>query len=46
MSKANYPELNNTVELAEQAGFVTTVLARKDPTDGDPRTYFVLAFHR
>ncbi len=46
MTKANYPELNDTVELAEQAGFVTEVLARKNPADGDPRTYFVLAFSR
>ncbi len=46
MTKANYPELNTAVELAEQAGFVTKVLARKDPADGDPRTYFVLAFDR
>jgi release factor glutamine methyltransferase len=46
MAKANYPELNSVVEMAEHAGFVTTVLASKEPTGDDIRTYHVLAFSR
>jgi release factor glutamine methyltransferase len=46
MAKANYPELNNVVELAEQAGLATTVLAKKEPTGDDIRTYYALAFGR
>ncbi len=46
MTKANYPELNDVIELAEHSGFGTTILAKQDPKDGDPRTYYALAFSR
>lgn len=44
MTKANYPELNDVIELAEHNGFEANVLARTDPSDGEPRTYYALAF--
>jgi release factor glutamine methyltransferase len=46
MTKANYPELNTVVGLAERSGFETSILARKDPGQDDPRTYYALAFGR
>lgn len=46
MVKANYPELNDVVELADRHGFGATILAREDPAKGDPRTYYALAFSR
>lgn len=44
MAKANYPELNDTVVLAEAAGFDVTVLAEERMPGADPRTYYVLGF--
>jgi len=44
MTKANYPELNAVVDLAERLGFEGSVLAKKAPAEHDPRTYYALAF--
>ena len=43
MTKANYPELNDVVTLAEAAGFAVEVLAEREPAGEDPRTYYALA---
>ena len=44
MVKANYPEINQAIALAETAGFTTRVLAEQAMPGGDPRTYYVLEF--
>ncbi len=44
MAKANYPEINQALALAEARGFVTEVLAEEAMPSGDPRTYYVLGF--
>ena len=44
MAKANYPEINQAIALAEAVGFVTEVLAEEAMPGGDPRTYYALGF--
>lgn len=46
MAKANYPELNDVIELAEQSGFSISVLAKKSMSNGDPRVYYTFALSR
>lgn len=46
MVKANYPEINEALALAEAAGFTPEVLAEEAMPGGDPRTYYVLGFSR
>lgn len=44
MCKANYPEVDDMLRLAEQAGFVIEITGQKAMGHGDPRVYtsFVL----
>lgn len=44
MIKANYPEINDALKLAQQAGFAVEILAREPMTGGDPRVYYALQF--
>jgi len=44
MTKANYPEINDVVSLAESAGLSVSVAAKMVPPDSDPRTYYLLEF--
>lgn len=46
MTKANYPEINELLDLAERAGFQARVLATQGPEGDDPRTYYALALAR
>ncbi len=46
MTKANYPEINDLLRLAERAGFRARILATQGPEGNDPRTYYALAFSR
>lgn len=44
MTKANYPEINDVLAIAERQGLLARVLAKQLPKDDDPRTYYVLEF--
>lgn len=44
MTKANYPEINDVVSLAHEAGLSVSVMAAKQQKEPDPRTYYVLEF--
>ena len=46
MTKANYPELNELLEMTTRLGFVNGVLDTCEPKPDDPRTYYVLEFKR
>lgn len=46
MTKANYPEINDVLAMAEGAGLAPHVVAERPPHDGDPRTYYALVFTR
>lgn len=44
MTKANYPELNELVGLADKNGFSFEILDQKNAASEDPRIYYVLSF--
>ena len=44
MAKANYPEINRVVDLAEAAGLEMRVLGKESMPEPDPRTYHCLSF--
>ena len=44
MVKANYPELNDLIDLASKNGFVLEVLGCKKPSGEEFRTYYALSF--
>lgn len=46
MTKANYPEINVLLALAEENDFSASVMSRRSPTHDDPRTYYALSFLR
>ena len=46
MTKANYPEINDALAMAEKNHLVSRVLAKRLQKGDDPRTYYVLSFTR
>ena len=46
MTKANYPEINDVLQMAEDRRLEVAVLAERPPESDDPRTYRVLEFRR
>ena len=44
MTKANYPEINDALRLAQDAGFAAEILAREPMPGDDPRVYYALQF--
>lgn len=46
MTKANYPEINDLLAMAERHDFSASVLSTRPPTPDDPRTYYALSFSR
>ena len=43
MVKANYPDLQELVSLAETGGYNIYVMGKSTPVNGDPRIYYVLS---
>lgn len=46
MTKANYPEINDLLAMAEEHDFSASVLSKRPSTPDDPRTYYALSFSR
>jgi len=46
MTQANYPEIKDLLELAEENGFQPRVLTSRPLESDDPRTYYALAFSK
>ena len=44
MTKANYPEINDALQLAQNASFAVEILARAPMIGDDPRVYYALQF--